>query len=261
MTQEKRDDYFKPKTGKLNAIIGLLTFFTIIPIKWYTTIEDMAKMAWFTPFIGLLVGTIGIILSYLLYTILHLPALLVACLIYAFFTLINGCHHLDGLLDFSDAIMFQGTAEKKLEIMRDPITGTGALASLFLVGITTIACFYTIITTNLLFLILISEISGKIGLITTCISSKAAPNGTGKEFIEYLSFPTYLISIIICIILSYILNPQFGIFGILGGILGGAIISYISMKHFKIATGDVLGASNEISRLISLIIMIIAITI
>lgn len=261
MTQEKRDDYFEPKTGKLNAIIGLLTFFTIIPIKRYTTIEDMAKMAWFSPFIGLFVGVIGVILTYLLYNILHLPVLLVACLVYGFFTLINGCHHLDGLLDFSDAIMFQGTPEKKLEIMRDPISGTGALASLFIVGISTIACFYTIISTSLLFLILISEIAGKIGLITTCISSKAAPNGTGKEFIEYLTFPTYLLSVIICLILSYILNPCLGIFGILGGILGGGIISYISTKHFKIATGDVLGASNEISRLISLIIMIIAITI
>lgn len=261
MTLEKRDNYFEPKKGKMSAIIGLLTFFTIIPIKWYTTIEDMAKMVWFTPFIGLFTGILGAILAYLLYYILHLPTFLIACLIYAFFILINGCHHLDGLLDFSDAIMYQGNFEDKIQIMRDPISGTGALASLFLVGISTIACFYSLLEAKLIILILISEIAGKIGLITTCISSKAGPNGTGKEFINHITLPYYLFSVIICLILSYILNPTYGIFVILGGIIGGGLISYISMKQFNIATGDVLGASNEISRLISLILVIIIINI
>lgn len=257
MTIEKRDDYFEPKTGSLNAFIGLLTFFTIIPIRMYTTIEDMAKMAWSMPFIGAFVGLLGIIIAYFLSSIVNLPGLLVACLIYGFFTLINGCHHLDGLLDFSDAVMYQGSVEDKIKIMRDPISGTGALASLFLVGVCTISCYYSLISENLLILILISEIGGKIGLLTTCISSKSAVDGTGKEFIEYLTVPMYLVSVIIFIIISYLLNPLYGVFGIFGGIIGGGLISLISKRHFRVATGDVLGASNEISRLISLILMIL----
>ena len=259
MSLEKRDDYFEPKKGSFYSIMGLVTFSTILPIKIYTTIEDMAKMTWFWPFINAFIGLFGVIFTYILYNMLNLPVFLVASLLYGFFIIINGCHHLDGLLDLSDAIMFQGSAEDKLKIMRDPITGTGAITSLFIVGISTIACYYTIINENLLWLILISEMSAKIGLLTCCISSKSGPEGLGKPFIEYLTLPQYIISIIICLIISFILSPTHGIYGVIGGILGGGIISLIVKKQMKTANGDALGASNEIGRLFSLLLIIISI--
>jgi adenosylcobinamide-GDP ribazoletransferase len=51
-----------------------------------------------------------------------------------------------------------------------------------------------------------------------------------------------------------------GILGIIGGLAGGMIISLVAGRNFEKATGDVLGASNEISRMIALVIMILVVT-
>ncbi len=40
------------------------------------------------------------------------------------------------------------------------------------------------------------------------------------------------------------------------GLLSGVIIALIAKKNFKWATGDVLGASNEVARMLALVIMV-----
>ncbi|KZX17282.1 cobalamin synthase [Methanobrevibacter cuticularis] len=255
-----KDDYFEEKSSILNSIGGLITFSTIMPLNIYTRIEDMAKLTWFWPFISFLVGIIGAIISYFLVNVLLIPPIICAAIIYGFFLMFNGYHHLDGLLDFGDALMVHGTPEKKLAVMRDSMVGTGGIALFFIVGIITITSFNSILAFGLFGAIIVSEMAGKIGLISCCISSKPGQDGTGRFFIEFMTIPKYLLSVLIAIIISYSLVSYVGIFGVIGGIFGGALISYLGKKHFKIATGDVLGASNEVGRLFSLLVMVIAFT-
>ena len=40
------------------------------------------------------------------------------------------------------------------------------------------------------------------------------------------------------------------------GILSGVLIALIAKKNFKWATGDVLGTSNEVARMLALLIMV-----
>lgn len=109
-------------------------------------------------------------------------------------------------------------------------------------------------------MIVIGEMSAKVGLITCCISSKPSPEGIGKYFIKYINITNYIVGIIIALIIAIILSWQFGailgIAGVLGGIFGGALCSLLAKKHLKIANGDVLGSSNELGRLFSLLFMI-----
>ena len=48
-----------------------------------------------------------------------------------------------------------------------------------------------------------------------------------------------------------------GIFGLIGAMLAGAVISLIAKKNFEVANGDVLGTSNEVGRAIALLFMAI----
>ena len=41
----------------------------------------------------------------------------------------TGLHHTDGLLDFGDGVMVHGTAEHKIEVMHDQLTGAGGLSA------------------------------------------------------------------------------------------------------------------------------------
>lgn len=256
---KKKDDYIRQERPSMfRSIGGLITFSTILPLKIYTAIEEMAKMTWFWPLIGAFVGAIGLIISYFLLKILFIPSLVVAAIIYSFFLIFNGFHHVDGLIDIGDAIMVHGTPEKKIAVMKDSIIGTGGLATFFVVAIITVTTLNSILAIGVISSILICEMSAKIGLISCCISSKSGSEGTGKYFIESMTIPKFTIALILVIAISYFLANFVGVFGVLGGTFGGALIAYIGKKNFKIATGDVLGASNEIGRMFSLLAMLIA---
>jgi len=51
-----------------------------------------------------------------------------------------------------------------------------------------------------------------------------------------------------------------GIIGILGGLVSGLLMVIITRKNFKWTNGDILGASNEMGRMMSLLFMVILIS-
>jgi len=63
--------------------------------------------------------------------------------------------------------------------------------------------------------------------------------------------------LIITLFIGFLTLKTVGILGIIGGLTGGLIITFVARKNFNKATGDVLGTSNEVSRMIALIIMIL----
>lgn len=258
---KNKDDYFSnEKSSVLKSIGGLITFSTILPLNIYTTIEEMAKLTWFWPMISAFVGLIGLAIGYFL-NILYFPFFVISAIIYSFFIWFNGFHHLDGLIDTGDALMVHGTPEKKIGVMRDSMIGTGGIALFFIVAIITIALLDSVILAGAVTAILVCEMSGKVGLVSCCITSKSGPDGTGKHFIEAMTIPKFAATIIITIAIAYFFSGFIGIFGVLGGVFGGSLIALIGKNNFKIATGDVLGASNEMGRLFSLLFMLIVLTI
>ena len=234
MKEENNDDYFeKQKPSTLRSIGGLLTFSTILPLNIYTTIDEMAKMTWFWPVINGIIGLMAAIIAFILAKFIHFDALLIAAIIYGFLLIISGFNHFDGLMDFGDGIMVHGSPEKKLSIMKDPMTGVGGISTGFIVGTITIAAYASLInyayaiSLNFLLLIIVAEISAKIGLTTCCISSQSSDEGIGRYFIEYMNLKNYVIGLIICFVISVALSLgtgiHIGLLGIIGGAFGGAL--------------------------------------
>lgn len=272
MKDKNNDDYFeKQSPSTLRSIGGLLTFSTILPLNIYTTIDEMARLTWFWPVLNGLIGLIATIIAFILAKFIHFDPILIAAIIYGFLLLINGFNHFDGLMDFGDGVMVHGSPEKKLSIMKDPMTGVGGIATGFIAGTITIAAYTSLINYsyavgfNLLLLIIVAEIAAKIGLTTCCICSQASEEGIGKYFIKYMNLKNYVVGLIICFILSVELSLvpgiHIGLLGIIGGAFGGALTALIAKKHLKIANGDVLGTSNELGRLFSLLAMLVLISI
>ena len=128
----------------------------------------------------------------------------------------------------------------------------------------TIACYNSIITLDYLLLIIIAEMCAKVGLITCCVFSKPAEEGIGKFFIEYMTINKFFagagIALILAALISYPINAQIGVWGVIGAMFGGTLTAGMAQKHLGFSNGDVLGTSNEIGRLFSLLFMIFAIT-
>jgi len=71
-----------------------------------------------------------------------------------------------------------------------------------------------------------------------------------------MNWKMLILSLIITVIIGYSLLNISGILGIAGGLIGGVVMALTARKKFENTTGDILGASNEISRMISLIFMV-----
>lgn len=251
-----RTERAKTKTGGVKGFLGLISFSTILPLNIHITIEEMASFTWLWPiiggFIGILVGVVG----YVSMDLIHIPQLIAAGVIYSFAIWFTGFHHIDGLVDFGDAVMAHGDSRKRIEIMRDSRIGTGGLAYLFIVAIITFASIASAPIGLIFFILLVSEVAAKLGLLTCSTFSAPYPNGTGKHFIEAMTPQMLLLSIIITLAIGYLALNTAGIMGIVGGLIGGFIMAVTVRMKFTYATGDILGASNEISRMISLILMV-----
>jgi adenosylcobinamide-GDP ribazoletransferase len=241
---------------KLKGIVGLISFSTIIPLNIHTTIEEMASFTWFWPIIGGLIGIFVGVVGFLSSNILHLPPLITAAIVYSFAIWFTGFHHLDGLMDMGDGLMVHGDHNKKIEVMRDMSIGTGGISLFFIIAIITFSTISAIPSSLIFLVLLISEIAAKMSLLTCATFSKSLDNGTGRFFIDSMNIPLLILSLILTSAIGFFAINITGILGIIGGLIGGAIVAIIASKHFRHITGDVLGASNEIGRAVSLIVMI-----
>ena len=255
----ENDDYFEDEEfSPVRSLLGLLTFSTLLPINVFTSIEYMTKLTWCWPFLHIFIGILAAICGYVSLEFLHLNSFFTAAVVYAFLMIITGYNHLDGVMDMADGVMVHGDPERKISVMKDSSVGSGGVATLFLVANLTVAGIYNILDYNFIYGIIICEMCAKTSLITTALLSKPLVPGIGSYFIKETNMQNYLASTIIIAIVAFLLGSFVGIAGVLGAIVSGIIISVIAKRNFVLANGDVLGMSNEVGRLCSLLFMSVA---
>ena len=253
------DSYFEDEEfSPIKSLLGLLTFSTILPINVFTSIEYMTKLTWCWPFLHIFIGVLAAICGYVSLEILHLNAFFTAAIVYAFLMIITGYNHLDGVMDMADGVMVHGEPEKKIRIMKDSSVGAGGMATLFIVAILTVAGIYNILDYNFIVGIVICEMCAKTSLLTTALLSKPLTPGIGSYFINETNPTNYFASTFIVATISYMFGGFAGLAGVIGAMLSGMIIATVAKRNFVLANGDVLGMSNEVGRLLSLLFMAVA---
>jgi adenosylcobinamide-GDP ribazoletransferase len=253
------DSYFEDEEfSPIKSILGLLTFSTILPINVFTSIEYMTKLTWFWPFLHLLIGVLAAICGYVSLEFLHLNSFFTAAIVYAFLMIITGYNHLDGVMDMADGVMVHGDFEKKIRVMKDSSVGAGGMATLFVVASLTVAGIYNILDYHFIVGIIICEMTAKTSLLTTALLSRPLVPGIGSYFIKETNPANYFASTVIVALIAYLIGGFVGIAGVIGAMVSGIVIATIARRNFIVANGDVLGMSNEVGRLLSLLFMAVA---
>jgi len=136
-----------------------LSFLTLLPVGVSnpTDTEISRSRGWY-PFVGLLYGVVLVILVLILEaTPDAFPRpLLTAALLVAALALLNRFLHLDGLMDFCDAMWGGRTVERRLEIMRDSRVGSFAVAGCFCVLLIKFAALSSLVMTQAVAVVLLS---------------------------------------------------------------------------------------------------------
>ena len=219
---------------------------------------DAAKAMFLFPlvgaFIGLLAGLFGWVTSQ------FLPGLVVGALVLGLLLLITGLHHTDGLLDFGDGVMAHGSAERKIEVMHDQLTGAGGLSLGIMTFLVTAFSIAELDSGIIIQGLIVVEVSAKLSMVIGAWAGKAVHEGMSSPFLEAMHGKKGTARLIAALAISFgIAVPLLWLTGavvVLAAIMVSLIMVGVSYRHFNGVTGDVLGATNELTRMVSLITLL-----
>lgn len=236
------------------GIGSVFSFLTIIPAN-NSSIETVAKYMYIFPIVGILIGLL--VGSFAFGLSLFLDPLIVSLLVVGVLSVITGIHHTDGLADFADGLMTKGKKEKKLKAMKDVSTGSAGIVSVVLYIVGMIIAISLMSGLVLFQAILLSEILAKFSMVLQASIGRSAAVGSNSPFVQIMRDKKRLaIAGIITIIPLMVIGGTTGLFVFAGGIVVTMFILAVSTRSFGGITGDVLGATNEITRLSSLVIFV-----
>jgi adenosylcobinamide-GDP ribazoletransferase len=235
----------------------VLAFLTILPVgKQNQDIYYIAKNMYLFPAAGLVIGSIVGAMALGISDFLH--PLLTGFLITGALVILTGVHHTDALADFADGLMAKGSKEVKHKAMLDPAVGSAGVATLvmyfagmiivFNIGFgSSLAIFTSIIT---------AEVIAKYVMVLLANRGISAWEGFSSPFIAAMKDRYKMIAATgIMVAIVWFASSYAGFIALIISLMLAQLLKYISSKSFGGVSGDVLGASNEITRLSSLIVL------
>ncbi len=243
----------------LKEIKNLFSFLTTVPVSMdEELLTDTAKYMFLFPLIGAFIGFLAGLCGWV--TSQFLPSLVVGALVLGFLLLITGLHHTDGLLDFGDGVMAHGSPERKIEIMHDQLTGAGGLSLGIITFLITAFSIAELGMDMIIQGLVVVEVSAKLSMVVAAWAGKAVHKGMSSSFLEVMHGKKGTARLIVALVISFVIALSLlwlvGAVTILAAILASLIMVGISHRRFKGVTGDVLGATNELSRIASLVTLL-----
>ena len=224
--------------------------------------DAVAQAVEFMPTFPLIGAIIGLACGILVWVLeFFLPSFVAGFLGLGFLLLLTGVHHTDGLLDFGDAIMSHGSREEKLRIMRDPQTGAGGFSLGFIVLGTTALSIAAIGRGLVIQTLIAAEAAAKFSMVFQTATGESAHKGMSTPFVKAMHGKWRWMRVTVALILQLVISvAMLQIIGlgitVASGVVAVAIL-VIARRNFGGITGDVLGATNDVTRLISLLIVVV----
>ena len=235
----------------MSALVSLLQFATILPLGKMQDPESFARRSYLYPLAGYVIGIIGAIAVFFIADRMVAAAVAVAVVI-----LLSGAHHLDGLLDFGDGLMAHGDREKRIRALTDRQVGAGGIAAGLVV---TLLLFAGLQASPLIWsAIIIGEVCAKFSM--ALLTAYGTPFKDGMHSYLHQFARPYFPGISFLFFLPLLLLPVKTMNLVCAAIimcLCPLALLYISKKLFGGVNGDVVGASNEITRALVIVAMVL----
>ena len=246
----------------MNPISGLknsIAFLTIFPVGMDA--DGIIQAASYMPLFPIIGAVIGLLVGVGVWALqLILPQIVAAAIGVGLLLMVNGAQHMDGLLDFGDGVMFRGSRRGKLRVMRDPTTGAGGFALGAVILLVTVFSIATVPSTLIVLALAVVEASASFAMVLATAVGKSASKGMNTIFVEIMHRRRALrisVSFAITLAVSYLALGSAGLIVIAGAALTAIVMVTTSNRNFGGLTGDVLGATNEIARSVSLLLALV----
>jgi len=251
----------------MGALKAMFSFFTMIRLD--ITQEDMDAMDrkfWMVPFVGALYGLIAAVMMTVLTQ--YIDPLVASVITFFVIFAFNRFLHIDGTIDTGDGLVVAGTREDHLRALKDSRIGAGGMAFALMIILMNITMAASIAPIMLMAIVLFgAEVLAKVGTVSAAAAGEPGDGMAGNSVRN-----TTGTSLLFAIILGTIMIVAFGalifalgeyttlpvalpehyiallLVSLLVSVLVGIVMSLIAKRNFGMVNGDVLGATNEITR-------------
>ncbi|MDQ3884922.1 MAG: adenosylcobinamide-GDP ribazoletransferase [Thermoproteota archaeon] len=241
----------------LKPIRSILGFLTILPVgKQDHDIYYVAKNMYLFPIAGLVIGASIGAMALGISNFLH--PLLTGFLITGALIIITGVHHTDALADLADGLMAKGSKGAKHKAMLDPAVGSAGVAALVMYFAGMIIVFNIGFGSGLVIFtsMITAEVISKYTMVLLANRSLSAWEGISSPFtVAMKDMRKMLAATGIMVAIIGFASSYAGFAALAISLILAQLIKYVSNKSFGGISGDVIGASNEITRLSSLIVL------
>jgi adenosylcobinamide-GDP ribazoletransferase len=236
----------------LKALQGALGFLSRLPVghdsaAWNAFCETPSSM----PLAGYVIGVFVAVPL-----VLPGPPPTVAFVFVVAVYVVTGINHIDGVIDLGDALVVHGGPRERRAVMKDTAVGAGgALAvAVVVVGLASAGLVLATLPREVVALVIIAEVWAKLAMALLVCFGSAPHDGLGAALTEHAgprsAIPVVAsavpaaallwsrVAVAVAMTLS-VVTVALGLFGWARTNLGGV-------------SGDVLGATNEIARIVSL---------
>lgn len=241
------------KSSVTERLKSVLSFFTTVPVNG--NIELASSSLYLLPIVSFAIVLPASAVKYLL-DMRFAPELSSIISISVLYVM-TGIIHLDGLSDMFDGLAKQGTAEQRVMAMKDVNTGVAGTAAVVIVILIESMALSEINGSfiSILSFLLTAELSAKLSMLSVLMFGKFR-EGMGMMFRKGFKNRHIIYFLIISIIFTVLIVHYW--FMLIAGFAVGYALSLISKRYFNGASGDIIGAANELSRLTTMLLMCLA---
>lgn len=229
----------------LAAFLGAWGFLTVLPGS-RSRAAPTHRILWAFPFVGLVLGGILVGSQWLL-----VPAVgprLAALAGVVLLAILSGGLHLDGLADTSDGVFCAKSRDERLAVLRDPRTGVFGAVSLVVVILAKWEGMASVAPGSRAIAWLLLPIAGRCAQVVACGALPSArPDGLGAPVIAQSGLAQILYGTGM-LGLAALVAGRHGLLGAGAALLGAAVLGGVCVRRLGGATGDVLGATNEVAE-------------
>jgi len=259
------------KMKTIKTFRDLLAFLTIIPLgKTDDFVVTSAEAMYLFPVIGGFIGLLAaayfagcnflithifsLISSLSQFPTALLTQILPAVMTLAFILVLTGLQHFDGLVDLGNAVGVGGIKERRVAAHVWTVTYKGALLAIF-VEFLAILGLFLMKAESAFGVIIAAEVAAKLGMVTIACLGKSTHSGLGALFVEAAKRKRNLAAYFLAILIVYPLLGWLGFLAIFVSVLLGAFMCGVAHNVFGGVSGDAIGATNEITRAMVLLLM------
>jgi adenosylcobinamide-GDP ribazoletransferase len=247
-------DNLRPQAFDLLAAIGLLTRLPV-GLDSVRAAKRGAAAAWAWPFAGVVVGAIGAFTA-VSFVALGLDPGSVAAIVIASQVMTTGALHEDGLADTLDGLWGGYDKTRRLEIMKDSRIGTYGVLGLVLVTLLRWHALSLLISSGDSVLALVA--AGAVSRAPMAAIMAALPNARGSGLSQSVGRPSVAtagLAAFLAVALGALCVGPAVVIPTLGAAAICLCLSAIAKAKIGGQTGDILGASQQMSEAVFLTIL------